>query len=367
MHRNFADARSAFNAERGWFEERGVTFVGASSYIPDTFRMNDRMAMDALFQPGLTTDPNSAVPTMLTTFVDPTVFNILFSPLEAAEVLGEERKGDWIMDTAMFPVIEHTGEVSSYGDRNNNGRAGANTNWPQRQNYIFQTIIEYGERELARAGLAKINWSSELQQSGTDLLNRYMNLVYLFGVRGLQNYGLTNEPNLPAPLTPAVKSNGGVTWFTAGGTPNASANEVYNDIIAMYEALVQANLGLVNKKTKLKLVMSPGSEVALTFTNSFNVNVEDLLKKNFPNLEIVSVPQYGVRTPANSQGIAGGNLVQMIADSIQSQDTGYCAFSDKLRSFPVVKELSSYKQKMVSGGWGAILRMPVAITQMLGV
>lgn len=365
--RTFAEAKSQFQTDRVWFEERGVTYQGASSYVPDEFRGNADLAMDALFQPSLTTDPNSGVPTMLTTFVDPTVYEIVFSPVKAADVLGEQRKGDWIMDTAMFPVVEHTGEVSSYGDYSNNGRAGANTNWPQRQNYIFQTIIQYGERELARAGLAKINWSSELTRAAATMLSRYSNLTYLFGIRGLQNYGLTNDANLPAPLTPATKANGGVTWFTSGGTPNATANEVYNDIVAMYEALVQANLGLVDKETSLKLVMSPGSEVALTFTNSFNVNVEDLLKKNFPKLKIITVPQYGVQTVSNNQGIAAGNLVQMIAENIEGQDTGYCAFSDKLRSFPIVREMSAYKQKQISGSWGAIIRMPVAFSQMLGV
>jgi hypothetical protein len=364
---NFAEAQAQFQKDKAWFEDRGVTFHGVRAYVPEPFRANYPMAMDAVFQPGLTTDPNSAVPAMLTTFIDPTVYEILFSPTKAAEILGEQRKGDWLTDTAMFPVVEHTGEVSSYGDHNNNGRAGANTNWPQRQNYLFQTIISYGDRELERAGLARINWTSELSRSAATVLNRYANLAELFGIAGLQNYGLTNDPNLPAALTPATKANGGATWFTAGGAPNATANEVYNDIVALFEALVVANNGLIDKDSSLTLALSPASAVALTFTNSFNVNVEDLLKKNFKNLRIVTVPQYGVQTTANSQGIAAGNLVQLIADKVEGQDTGYSAFSEKLRSFPIVREMSAYKQKQISGTWGTVIRMPVAFSQMLGV
>lgn len=364
-----AEARAAFLADKKFFEDRGVHFHGAQSYLPAGFGHNSGLAMDAasLFQPGLTTDPNSAVPAMLTTFIDPDIYEILFSPVKAAEVLGEEKKGDWTMDTAMFPVVEHTGEVSSYGDYNNNGRAGANTNWPQRQAYLFQTIISYGDRELERAGLAKINWVTELNNAAVTVLNRYSNLTYLYGVNGLRNYGLLNDPNLPAALTPLPKAAGGVGWFTAGGAPNATANEVYNDIVYMFEQLVQANLGLVDKDVKLKLVMSPGSEVALTFTNSFNVNVSDLLKKNFPNLTIETVPQYGARSLSNPQGVAGGNFVQMIADKIEGQDTGFTAYNEKLRSFPIVREMSAYKQKQISGTWGSIIRMPVAIQQMVGV
>lgn len=365
----FNDAKAQFQTDKVQFEARGVHYHGVQAYVPEGFGSNFDMAMDAasLYQPQLTTDPNSAVPALLTTYIDPKVYEILFSPLKVAEILGEDKTGDWTMDTAMFPVVEHTGEVSSYGDWNNNGRAGANTNWPQRQSYVFQTIISYGDREQARAGLAKINWSSELNRSAADLLNRYSNLTYLYGVGGLQNYGIVNDPNLPAALTPATKANGGTTWFTTGGSPNASPNEVYNDIVQMFENLVQANLGLVDKDTPMQLVMSPGSEVALTFTNSFDVNVEDLLKKNFPNMKITSVPQYGAQTLANPQGIVAGNLVQLIASNIEGQDTGFASYNEKLRSFPIIREMSAYKQKQISGTWGTIIRMPVAFIQMIGV
>lgn len=362
---NHVEARTNFAKDRPWFEERGVILSGVSSYLPDNFRRDYRLAMDA--QPSLSTDPNSAVPAMLTTFIDPTIYEIVFAPNAAVNVLGEERKGDWLTDTVMFPVVEHTGEVSSYGDFNQNGRAGVNTNWPQRQSYLWQTIMNYGERELERAGLARINWVSEINKSAATLMNKYSNLTYLFGVQGLQNYGLTNDPNLPAALTPATKANGGVTWFTAGGSPNATANEVYNDIVAMFEALVNANLGLVDKSSKLTLAMSPGSEVALTFTNSFNVNVEDLMKKNFPNMKVVPVPQYGVQTAANNQGLAAGNLVQMIADEVDGQKTGFCAFNEKLRSHPIIRQLSSFAQKVTGGSWGAVWRYPAGCQQMLGV
>ena len=362
---NFTEAQAKFRTDRPWFEARGIYTPGVTSYVPDEFRNNFGLAMDAM--PTLATDPNSAVPAMLTTFIDPSIYEIVFAPTKAAEVLGEQKKGDWITDTVMFPVVEHTGEVSSYDDYSEQGRAGANTNWPQRQNYVFQTVLNYGDREIERAGLARINWISEIEAAGADILNRYTNHIYLFGVYGLQNYGLTNDPNLPAALTPATKAAGGVTWFTAGGAPNATANEVYNDIVAMYAALVTANNGLVDKSTPMTLAMSPGSEVALTFTNSFNVNVEDLLKKNFPNMKVVSVPQFGAGSAELGQGIGAGNLVQLHADSVQRQQSGFCAFSEKMRSHPIVRQLSSFKKKITAGAWGSVIRMPIAFSQMLGV
>ena len=374
MPTRFANTQEAFSAweqDRAQHEENGI-YIGARSYLPEPVRRNamlanEMLAMDAAYQPGLATDPNSGVPAMLTTYIDPAIFEILFSPSKAAIILGEKRYGDWITDTAMFPVTEATGEVSSYGDSSMNGRAGVNTNWPQFQNYLFQTIMEYGERELARAGLAKINWVSQINAAAATIMQKYANVTYFFGVRGLRNYGLLNNPYFAASLTPATKANGGQTWFTNTGAPNATANEVYNDIVTMFESLVQQTGGLADKDTKVVLAMSPGSEVALTFTNSFNVNVEDLLKKNFPNIRIENAVQYGVQSASNPQGVVGGNLVQLFAESLEGQESGYCGFSEKMRSHTIVKGLSDFRQKVTGGTWGAVIRMPVSFVSMLGV
>ena len=365
---NLQEAVRTFAMDKARHMELGVSWEpGAEpkAYVPDEFRRNWPMALDAM--PTLTTDPNAGIPAMLTTLIDPQVYEILFAPNKAAEILGENRKGTWLDDTAMFPVVEHTGEVSSYGDYANSGRAGLNMNWPQRQSYLFQTIKQYGERELERAGLGRINYVSEIDKSAATQLNKFQNLTYFFGVSGLQCYGLLNDPNLPANLTPATKAAGGVTWFTTGGSPNATANEVYNDIVAIYENLVSNAGGLIDKSTKLVLAMSPGSEVALTFTNSFNVSTTDLLKKNFPNIRFVTAVQYAALSSSNPQGVAAGNLVQMIAESIEGQQAGYCSFNEKMRSHVIVREMSAFKQKETGGTWGAIIRMPIAFQGMVGV
>lgn len=75
----------------------------------------------------------------------------------------------------MFPVVEHIGEVTSYGDFAESGHTGANTNWPQRQSYLFQTVKEYGERELELAGLARINWVAEIDEAAATVLNKFSN------------------------------------------------------------------------------------------------------------------------------------------------------------------------------------------------
>ena len=320
--------------------------------------------MDA--QPTLTTQANAGVPAMLTTFIDPQVYKILFAANKAAIILGEQKKGDWTAQTTMFPTAEHTGEVSSYGDYSENGEAGANTNWPQRQSYLFQIMLEYGELELERAGLAKINWVSELEEAAATVLNKFSNLTYFFGVGGLQNYGLLNDPNLVAPIAPATKAWGGTQWIS-GGQIKATANEIYSDIQAIFIALVNQSDGLIEATDKMVLSMSPTVAVALTATNSFGVDVKALLKQNFPNIRFESAVQYGLQSASNSQGLTAGNLVQLMAETVEGQATGYCAFNEKMRAHKLIPATSSYKQKLTGGTWGAVIRQPFAIGQMLGV
>ena len=359
-----AEAAAAWQAHKATFESAGIFLPDVKSYALDEYKTDYRLAMDAL--PSLSTDPNSAVPAMLTTMIDPAVYRVLFAPLRGAVIFGEARKGTWIDETAMFPIVEATGEVSSYGDFNENGRAGANTNWPQRQSYIFQTIPEYGEREIERAGLGRINWVGEVDGSAIQVLSRFMNTTYFYGVQGLQNYGILNDPGLSAAITPATKAYGGVKWVNNGQIV-ATANEVYADIQALYLQLVNQTDGLVEQDTKMVLALGTASQVALTATNSFNVNVSDLLKKNFPNIRIESAVQYNALTASNPQGIAAGNEVQMIAEEVEGQKTGYMAYNEKLRAHPIIRALSSWKKKMTAGTWGAIVRQPQNIAQMVGV
>jgi hypothetical protein len=207
---------------------------------------------------------------------------------------------------------------------------------------------------------------SEIDVAAATVLNKFSNLTYFFGVAGLQNYGMLNDPNLSAALTPATKAAGGVKWINAGAIV-ATANEIYADIQAIFLQLVTQSGGLIDQNSKMVLALSPGSSVALTATNSFNVNVGDLLKKNFPNLRIETAVQYGVTSASNPQGVAAGNFVQLIAESVEGQDTGYCAFNEKMRTHPIVRGSSSVKQKITAGSWGAIIRMPMAIASMVGV
>lgn len=342
--------------EREW----GIYLPEARDYLKREYAQDWKMAQDA--EPALVTTANAGIPAFLTTMIDPNLIKVLVSPMKASLILGEVRKGDWVDQTAMFPIVERTGNVSSYGDFNMNGRAGVNVNWPQRQAYLYQIMKEYGELELERAGRGRIGWAAQLDEAAILILNKFQNKTYFFGVAGLQNYGLINDPSLSAALQPGPKAFGSAShgpWITSG-VITATPNEIYTDIQSIYLQLVAQANGIVDLDTEVDLVLSmtAASQVALSAANSFNVSVMGLLEKNFPKMRIETAPEYA---------LAAGNEVQMIATRVEGQDTGYCAFNEKLRQHRIVMAESSYRQKMTQGTWGAVIRQPFAIASMIGV
>jgi len=334
-------------------EQFGIVLPDAVGYY------NPDIAMDA--QPSLVTVSNSGVPAFLLNYFDPKIVEILTAPLKATEILPEAKKGTWVDVTAMFETAEYTGEASSYGDYSETGSAGLNTTFPQRQNYLAQTMTQWGELELERAGRGRIDLASRKQIASAKILEKFMNNSFFYGIQGIQNYGILNDPSLPPPITPGPKewnSNNPGGWIV-NNAQVATANEVYADIQSLVTQVINNSVGVVTAESPFRLVLAPQSSGALNSVTTFNVSVADMLKKNYPKMEVVTAAQY-----ANS---ASGNIVQVIATEVDGNPTGVCAFSEKMRAHRIVPGTSSFKQKKTCGTFGAIIWYPIAFASMVGV
>lgn len=351
------------------FDRAGIVFDGFDArLLPDGKKYRDivglaqdggLMAMDAAYP--LVTTANSGIPAMLSTYIDPNLIEVLVAPMKAAEAAGGEvKKGDWTTRTAMFPVIESTGEVTSYGDFNNSGSAGANFQFPQRQSYHFQTVTQWGERELADAGLAKVDWAARLNIASALALNKYQNKTYLFGVSGLQNYGMLNDPSLPADIVPNTKTAGGTAWILPSGQINATNLEILQDVQKLFFTMQARANGLLDVDSKMTMIMSPQTSVAMTVANGTvtTVTAWDLIHKAFPNLVLKTVPEYAT---------AGGQKMQLVLDEYEGQRTWDPAFTEKMRAHPIILEMSAFKQKKSAGTWGTIVFRPLFVGSMLGL
>ena len=319
----------------------GVIFDTGESVQELTPQFKAKVAMDA--QSVSITNPSAGVPSLFTTYVDPKVIETLLTPTPLAEAFGEVKKGSWTDQTIMFALAESNGEVASYGDFSENGMADTNVNYPERNPYHYQSIIRIGDREAEIATKANLNWAERKQIASVTALNRFQNLSYIFGVTGLKNYGLINDPSL-LPSTTA----------TAWGVKDAAA--IFTDIQKLYALLVSQSQGLVTLTTQMTMILSPQMQANFTKTNQYNVNVSDQLTKNFPNLKFVVVPEYAT---------AAGQQIQLIADSYDGQPTVELSFTEKMRVFPLFRRHSGYDQKRMQGTNGAIVYRPLLIAGML--
>lgn len=303
----------------------------------------DRLAFDA--QPELVTVGNAGIPAFLSNYLDPALIEVLVSPMRAADIAGEMKKGDWVTLVSTFMVVESDGQVSAYGDYSNAGNADVNSNFPQRQSFHYQVFTQWGEKEIAYSGLAGIDLASRKNVSSALILNKFQNKSYFFGIAGLQNYGLLNDPGLLPSIVPSIP------WVTA------TAEQCFQNVVEFYQQLVQQGNGLIERSDRMTLACSPSREATFTRTNQFGLNVYDLITKNFPNLTIKTAPEYET---------SAGELMQLIVDEYEGQETMTAAFTEKMRAHAVVIGSSNFSQKKSQGSWGTIIFRPFLIASSLG-
>lgn len=311
-------------------------------------------AMDA----ALVTTPNTSVPVEFLAYLDPMIIDILFAPRRAREIYGEVKKGDWTTAYAKFRVNEMTGKVTGYSDYGSGGKSGVNYNWPSRAQFLFQTVVSYGDLETAMSAEAKINLASDKQRSAANTIDMASNKFYLLGVDGHEIYGALNDPNLSAAIVAAsVTPAGGGVASTAWD--DKTTKQIYEDVLALFKELQAQTKSIVTRDTPLKLLLPPEKSVMLGKATDFNISAEDMLNKFFAKLTVVVLPELS--------SLNGGDAAMLVADNLLGQKTGELGYGDKFRPGRIIPELSSFKQKFVGTTYGAITYQPAAVATMTGI
>lgn len=313
------------------------------------------MAMDA----ALITTPNTTVPAALLQYISPEVIPILTAKRASTAILDEKKVGDWTTAIYQFRTEEYTGSTGPYSDYGDGPSSGVNNEWNNREQYIFQTTITYGDLEVEMSAEAKIDLIAGKQRGAAEIIRTDANKFYLLGVAGRKIYGLLNEPNLPPAITPNNVS-GAITWPEKLSIENdLGTRAVYNDILKLFGQLVSQAGGLIDQNTEMKLLISPARSVQLAMATNFNVSASEMMQKSFPRLEVETVPQLSSET-------AGETMILMVKQ-FMGNDTADLAFGEKMRQGRLVPETSSFRQKFSASTYGAIMKMPFAYAIMSGI
>lgn len=318
---------------------KGFVFPEARAWIGQP-----GMAQDA----ALITTANTTVPVELTAYIDPRVVEILTAVRNARALFNEVQKGDWTTTYDKWAVSEFTGDTQPYTDYANGVTSGVNYDWMSREQYVYQTTITYGDKEVDVSAKAKIDLASQKQLSAANTLDIAGNKFALLGVSGKAIYGVLNDPNLPA--SEAL----GTAWTSA------TAEAIFNDINSkLFAKLSTRSGGHITYDTPLKLAVSPASIAYLGKTNSYGKTVMEMLKNQFTNLEVVTIPELA--------SLSAGDTIFMIAPELDGMPSAELPFGVKMRAGRLVPGLSHWSQKYVASTYGGIVYRPFCFASIYGM
>lgn len=310
----------------------------------------DQLANDAAM---VTAAANSGVPVEFTSYIDPMVIPILTATRGAREIFGEAKKGDWTTSYARFQTSEITGEVEAYTDYGQGGASDVNPTFPVRTQYIYQTNIRYGDREVDVASRARLQLAADKQRAAATVIDIASNKFALYGVAGLETYGLLNDPNLPADVTPLPNADKKTQWA------DKSTKEIYEDVLYLFGKMAERGAGHIDANTELVLATSPATQVQLGKATDFNISARQMLETYFPKIRFVALPELATAT--------SGNSILLVAPTIEGLPTAQIGFSEKFRAMRLIPESSSFHQKFVGSSYGTIIYRPFAIGKMTSV
>lgn len=309
----------------------------------------DQLANDA----AMVTAANSGVPVEFTSYIDPMVIPILTATRGAREIFGEAKKGDWTTSYARFQTSEITGEVEAYTDYGQGGASDVNPTFPVRTQYIYQTNIRYGDREVDVASRARLQLAADKQRAAATVIDIASNKFALYGVAGLEIYGLLNDPNLPAVVSPLPNADNKTLWA------EKSTKEIYEDVLHLFGKMADRGAGHIDANTELVLATSPATQVQLGKATDFNISARQMLETYFPRIRFVALPELATAT--------SGTSILLVAPTIEGLPTAQIGFSEKFRAMRLIPESSSFHQKFVGSSYGTIIYRPFAIGKMASV
>lgn len=298
---------------------------------------------------------SSGVPNVLTTVWTTKFFKQLFQSTPFREMTTPDQQGTFGTTNIKYPLIGASGISKPYGDHSGLGDSSINLNYLTRQTVTLERTLAYGDMQTAVMGMAKVDYVGWLREYVADLITLDQNNIGFNGYAGMQCFGLLNDPTLNATL-PA----GAGQWMDGG-----TFSTVVSDIITTVQSVQTLGAGRVETDKEFIIGLPPCVMGALNFQNSFGMSVKQYILGIYPKARFIQVQNYtGTGTPLGS---VAPNYMQVIFKEIGSQETALGPFSTLYNSHGVIRELSSYAEKVSYVVAGTVLTMPVGVATMSGI
>jgi hypothetical protein len=272
-----------------------------------------------------------------------------------------------------IPTLQQSGSVEIYNDFSATGNTSINTNWVNRNFMYFQQSLTWGDTQAQQYGLAKIDYVSQLRDAMMMTLSQFQNdfgfqgATEILGVANelIQTYGIFTEPNLPAAISlPALGFIPGTNIPTAQWSGTSFAGVLLH-IKLLVNDVITKTFGQVTLDHKFTLVIPPSASIGLIQQTDFGITVSEQLRKEFPNMEVVTCPNF------ESQFVTDGSTpttaVMLLADAPDGSKPFKELFVTKLQNHRAVPMASSVSEKISYILGGVVLDYPAFVSWGYGV
>lgn len=265
--------------------------VGFSDSFMKSQESSPFFALDAGVTQPVTT-PSNGVPLQFLQSQLPGLINVLTKVRKADLVAPVAVGGAWHEEEVYLKTMEHTGSPMLYSDHGGLTLASFNETYESRQIIRFEMGVQSAKLSDERSAATGTNPMGEKRTALATAFEILRNNVAFngFNVGTGKTYGILNDPNLPAYITVATGAASDTVWSTK------TAAEKVSDIVTALDALnVQAggNIEITSDPIDLEIPLSVQGELYRSDSSFSNgMTVKQWLNENFPNVEIVTVPQF---------------------------------------------------------------------------
>ena len=309
---------------------------------------------------------SSGTPSYLTTVWTNKFYEVITRKTVFEEISHSFQQGTWGITNIKIPFISYASNYALYTDFGVQGDSSANVNWMDRQVVNFERPIIYGDLAVAQMSLGKIDLIGRLREATMRQIKLHQDAIGFFGYSANMNiYGLLNDPSLAPTIVAGNKLNG------AGlSTPTlwqyGSYFEIIADIIALRQSITNRAGGNDEDDELCYLLLPPSVwNYLLTTSPMGNMTVKDWIEQNYKNMRLIKAPLLqGTGTPIGS---STPNYAVLIFDKIDNQECLLNAFVTLYNSHGVIRQASSYQEKISYSLGGAIVSNAIGIQIMRGI
>lgn len=336
------------------------------AYIRDSFRAlvgdSNDVAPNGPSIAGVTTPSMATAIQFLQAWL-PGFVRVATAARKIDDLIGVNTVGAWEDEEVVQGVLEPIGGAQVYTDHANVPLASWNVNFERRTVVRFEQGFEVGSLEEARAARMRVSTAAEKRSSSALALDIQRNRVGFYGYNDGDNrtYGFLNDPALSAYVTVPAGTGGGTGWNTKTFT------EICTDLrVALARLRVNSKDVVDPSSTPITLAVASSAVDYLSTTGEYGqVSVVDWLKKNYPNVRIVSAPELN---DANG-GVAVFYLYADKVDDGASDDsaTFVQVVPARFMALGVEKRAKGYLEDFANATAGTMVKRPFACVRYSGI